>query len=86
MKYSKYPPSPFGQLSKTKSAVLISIILWVYYHFTDYKGKIIGAIVGLFFSGVEFIWFATTVELPDECVIFKPFDKNCRKGTTVKFN
>jgi hypothetical protein len=80
----KYPSSPFGQLSRTKSAILISVILWFWFYFTDLKGKLFGAICGLLFSGIEFIWFATTVELPcGKEVVFKPFDKKCRKGRTV---
>jgi hypothetical protein len=82
----KYPRSPFGQISRTKSAVLISLILWLWFNFTDLKGKLVGAALGGLFSGIEYIWFATTVELPDgKEVVFKPFDKNCRKGQTVSF-
>jgi hypothetical protein len=80
----KYPPSPFGQLSKTQSTILVSLIILLWFYYTDLRGKLIGVITGAVFAGVEFLWFATTVEISDgDEVVFKPFDKNCRKGRTV---
>jgi hypothetical protein len=80
----KYPPSPFGQLRFEFAVVLVVTIVSLWLFLTDLKGKLIGIACGLLFSGLEFAWFASTVELPGgQEVIFKPFDKNCRKGQTV---
>ena len=57
------------------------VIIWIF--LIDRNSKIHGIVVSLFFSLVEFMWVGSTILLPNGEVIFRPFNKRCRKPKTV---
>eukprot|EP00742_Colponemidia_sp_Colp-10_P003373 GILJ01003592.1.p1 GENE.GILJ01003592.1~~GILJ01003592.1.p1 ORF type:complete len:195 (+),score=10.36 GILJ01003592.1:282-866(+) len=61
-------------------ACAISALLWLY--FVPARAKFDASIVALAYAGIEYSWYATTVELPDGNVKFAPFSKHCRKPFT----
>ena len=65
------------------SYLLITMFVTIWIFFIDRNSKIHGIVVSVFFSLVEFIWVGSTILLPNGEVIFRPFNKRCRKPKTV---
>jgi hypothetical protein len=75
--------SPFGKLDKKYSLILIILIVYLWLFLTDTHLKLLGLLVSLCYSLLEFCWIGSTVLLTNEEVAFRPFDKNRRKPKTV---
>ncbi len=81
------PASPTGKLSHKKCSILIATVIYLWFMFSNFTCKILGLVLALFFSFVEFCWISMTIEKEDGEVEFKPFDPKCRKGhTVIKYN
>src|SRR5690606_7300392 len=65
------------------SIFLLALILYSYLTFTDYPTRVKAIIISCFYSLIEYSWTGSTIELPNGELIFKPFDKRCRKPHTV---
>jgi hypothetical protein len=80
----KRPESPLGQLSFNQALflILIFVALWVY--FFEFYSKVRAIIAAIGYAIIEYSFYSTTYLTQDGWAVFKPFDKRCRKGFTVK--
>jgi len=77
------PLSPFGKLPKAISVIIIIIFSFLWLYFVDSRTKILTIVASLCYSFQEYSWVGTTIESPNGEVVFRPFDKNCRKPHTT---
>ena len=68
------------------SITLLCIIFYTYLTYSSYDVKIKSILISFLYSVTEFTWIGSTIQLPNGEIIFKPFDKRCRKPHTVNFN
>ena len=77
------PLSPIGRPALKIRSILISKVILIWYFLSQFNCKVLGFILAISFSFLEFSWYSMTVEKDDGEVEFKPFHPNCRKGHTV---